>query len=262
MVCAFVAQQDTALIQQMTAHGECCAPSERGRMHALGAMQCRNRLRASRRTGLWQPEFAARVVDVATGKLFSGRLGGLAALLVKSHLGEFQQARLLQQYVEMIMSELQRLATSAAAALLQPIIKAIQFAGRACAVRGGALCLCLCVCNVGSMLTVGSAQCPASLPQRISLVAGSDPVFEQVGGHQAGWHPQQAGGLRVLHGIRFQDCSGAGTAQGGARHAGGRFETEYCGPSGAAQLAQARGTDCRSGRRPAAPRGRGAQLER
>jgi hypothetical protein len=76
-------------------------------------------------------------MDVATGALFAIRLGDLVVQLVNSHLGIYQQAQLLQQYVDIIVPEVRRLEehvrTQAAPAAddLQPIIKAIQLVGLA-----------------------------------------------------------------------------------------------------------------------------------
>ena len=105
-------------------------------VHATANL-CQNAMRALRHAGLWQAEFAAGLVDVATGALLAIRLGELVVQLIKSHLGNYQQAQLLQQYVEIIVPEVRRLEqhvrTQAAPAAnqVQPIIRAIQLVGLA-----------------------------------------------------------------------------------------------------------------------------------
>jgi hypothetical protein len=122
-------------------------------------MQWRDSMRASCLAGLWQVEFAAGVVDVATGALVAIKLAQLVVELVKSHLNNFKQAQLLQTYVEIIMPEVWRLEkhlrTQAApeAAELQPIIKAINLVGHAHEVRCRS-CRCVGDWRAGSDCTL------------------------------------------------------------------------------------------------------------
>jgi hypothetical protein len=52
--------------------------------------------------GLWSAEFAAGVIDMATGALFAVKLGQLVVALVRQHLQNIQQARLLQEQAEIV----------------------------------------------------------------------------------------------------------------------------------------------------------------
>jgi hypothetical protein len=104
-------------------------------------MQWRDSMRASGRADLWQAESATGVVDVATGSMFAIELGQLVVKLVKSHLGKYQQAQLLQTHVEIIMLAVKQLEQRVQQAApssdeLHSIIKAINFVLLALKVRG------------------------------------------------------------------------------------------------------------------------------
>ena len=128
-VCEKMASDDGALVEQMTALGE-RRDLQCGKMSSMHFSAAR-RMHPLRHAGLWQAEFAAGLVDVATGALLAIRLGELVVQLVKCHLGNHQQAQLLQQYVEIIVPEVRRLhehvraQAEAAAGDQEPIRKAI-----------------------------------------------------------------------------------------------------------------------------------------